>query len=169
VAETSWASLQQLLVERYHELRERLARRVGSADLASEALHEVYLRLGRVKEPAPVASPISYLLRAAYNVANDHRRKEKRHNRGAVVDAAFDIADDRPGPDGIAEAKIELAVLARALLALPERQRAILIASRYEQIPRHEIARRYNISRRLVQRELQRALEACKNYLDEND
>ena len=68
--------------------------------------------------------------------------------------------------DGIAEARFELATLADALLQLPPRQRAILIAARYEQIPRAEIAKRYNISRRLVQAELQRALETCKNYLD---
>jgi RNA polymerase sigma factor (sigma-70 family) len=166
MAETSWLSLRQLLVERYFDLRDRLTRRLGSAELASEALHEVYLRLHRVDDPGAVASPAAYLFRAAYNIATDHRRTENRHTRQVVADALLEIPDSQPGPDGIVEAKIEIAALARALLTLPPRQRAILIAARYEQIPRAEIARRHGISRRLVQFELQRALESCREYLD---
>jgi RNA polymerase sigma factor (sigma-70 family) len=167
VPETSWASLRQLLVDRYYDLRDRLTRRLGSIELASEALHEVYLRLDRADRPGVVNSPAAYLFRAAYNIASDHRRTENRHAGRAVVDG-LDIPDRSPGPDGIAEARAELAALERALLTLPPRQRAILIAARYELIPRAEIARRYKISRRLVQAELQRALEACKNYLEKN-
>ncbi|MEW6644098.1 MAG: sigma-70 family RNA polymerase sigma factor [Pseudomonadota bacterium] len=168
MTETSWAGLRQLLVDRYHDLRERLTRRLGSAELASEALHEVYLRLDRTDAPGTVASPGAYLFKAAYNVASDRRRSERRHARRAVADAdiMLDIPDRRPGPDGIVEARVELAALARALMALPPRQRAILIAARYQQLPRAEIARRFGISRRTVQFELQRALEACRDHLE---
>jgi RNA polymerase sigma factor (sigma-70 family) len=166
VAETSWAALRQLLVVRYDDLRNRLTRRLGSADLASEALHEVYLRLDRADSPGLVASPAAYLFRAAFNVASDARRIESRQTRRTVVDGLDEIPDRAPGPDDIAGAKFDLAALIEALRTLPPRQRAILIAARYEQIPRAEIAKRYKISRRLVQMELQRALEACKDYLD---
>lgn len=168
MTETSWMALRQLLVERYHDLRERLARRLGSTELASEALHEVYLRLGRTDTPGAVASPRAYLFKAAYNLATDRRRSERRRARHAVSDAdvMLDIPDGQPGPDGIVEARIELAALARALLALPPRQRAILIAARYQQLPRAEIARRFGISRRTVQFELQRALEACREHME---
>jgi RNA polymerase sigma-70 factor (ECF subfamily) len=166
VPETSWAALRQLLVDRYDDLRRRLTRRLGSVDLASEALHEVYLRLDRADNPGAVASPTAYLFRAAFNIASDTRRMESCHARQTTVDGLNDVADRTPGPDGIAEAKVELAALVQALLTLSPRQRAILIAARYEEIPRAEIAKRYRISRRLVQLELQRALEACKDYLD---
>lgn len=166
MAETSWASLRRLLVDRYDDLRSRLTRRLGSADLASEALHEVYLRLDRPDGPGAVTSPIAYLFQAAFNIASDARRMESRRVVQTIADGLDEIPDRRPGPDGIAEAKVELARLVQALLALPPRQRAILIAARYQQIPRAEIAKRYKISRRLVQLEMQRALEACKDYLD---
>ncbi|MGO4715617.1 RNA polymerase sigma factor [Bradyrhizobium sp. 2TAF24] len=168
MTDTSWAALRQLLVERYHDLRERLTRRLGSAELASEALHEVYLRLNRSDAPGAVASPGAYLFKAAYNVATDRRRSERRRARRTVEDAdvILDIPDGGAGPDGIVEARVELAELARALMALPPRQRAILIAARYQQLPRAEIARRFGISRRTVQFELQRALEACRDHLD---
>jgi RNA polymerase sigma factor (sigma-70 family) len=169
VAETSWAALRQLLVDRYDDLRNRLTRRLGSADMASEALHEVYLRLDRADSPGAVASPTSYLFRAAFNVANDTWRAQRRHARQMTADGLYEVPDRMPGPDGIAEARLELASLVDAILQLPPRQREILIAARYEQIPRAEIARRYNISRRSVQVELQRALEACKDYLDEKN
>lgn len=169
MAETSWAALRQLLVERYDDLRRRLTRRLGSVDLASEALHEMYLRLDRVDSPGAVASPTAYLFRAAFNIASDTRRTERRHAGQMTADGLNEVPDRMPGPDGIAEARLELAALVDALLRLPPRQRAILIAARYEQIPRAEIAKRYKISRRSVQVELQRALEACKDYLDDKD
>ncbi|MDY0242588.1 MAG: sigma-70 family RNA polymerase sigma factor [Rhodospirillaceae bacterium] len=168
MTETSWTNLRQVLADRYYDLRDRLARRLGSSELASEALHDAYLHLDRVGSPGVVDSPAAYLFKTAFNIATDHRRGETRRSNRTVADEAADIPDRNPGPDDIAEARSDLAALRRALLALPPRQRAILIAARYEQIPRAEIARRYNISRRMVQFELQRALEACKDYLDEN-
>jgi RNA polymerase sigma factor (sigma-70 family) len=169
VSETGWAALRQLLVDRYDEFRARLAWRLGSADLASEALHEAYLRLDRTDHPGAIASPSAYLFRAAYNLATDMRRTEGRQARQTIVDGLDNLVDQTPGPDGIAEAKIELKALVQALLALPPRRRAILIAARYEGIPRAEIAKRYKISRRSVQFELQRALEACKEFVDEKN
>lgn len=169
MAETTWPGLRQLLVDRYDDLRRRLTRRLGSADLASEALHEVYLRLDRGEGPGTVASPAAYLFRAAFNVASDMRRIESRHARRTIVDGFNEVPDLAPGPDGITEAKIDLATLVEALRTLPPRQQAILIAARYQQIPRAEIAKRHKISRRLVQLELQRALEACKDYLDKKN
>lgn len=166
MTETNWALLRQLLVDRYDDLRRRLTHRLGSVDLASEALHEVYLRLDGTESPGVVASPTAYLFRAACNVATDVRRADSRRPLATTSDGINDVPDRAPGPDGIVEAKVEFSALVNAINALPPRQRAILIAARYEQIPRAEIARRFKISRRAVQFELQRALEACKDYLD---
>jgi len=155
-----------LLIDRYDDLRVRLARRLGSTDLASEALHEMYLRLDRADHPGPIASPSAYLFRAPYNLATDMRRTEARQARQTMVGGFDELVDEAPGPDGIAEAKVELDALVQALQALPPRRRAILIAARYERLPRAEIAKRYKISRRVVQLELRRALEACKDFVD---
>jgi RNA polymerase sigma factor (sigma-70 family) len=168
MSDTSWIGLRQLLVERYYDLRDRLTRRLGSMDLASEALHEVYLRLDRIGDPGSVTHPAAYLFRAACNAANDALRIENRYARQRAASPLNDLPDRSPGPDDTVEARIELEVLASALMTLPRRQREILIAARYEQIPRAEIAKRYGISRRQVQIELQRALETCKDYLDKN-
>jgi RNA polymerase sigma-70 factor (ECF subfamily) len=70
------AALRQLLVERYDDLRRRLARRLGSAEFATEVLHETYLRLGRgAADFGMVRSPKAYSYRTALNVAADHHRR----------------------------------------------------------------------------------------------
>jgi hypothetical protein len=47
MAETTWALLRDLLTDRYTEFKVRLTRRLGSEELASESLHETWLRLNR--------------------------------------------------------------------------------------------------------------------------
>ncbi len=69
--------LRRLLIDDYHGLRERLARRYGSVDFASEVLHEAWLRLGRVRPDASMAevhNPQAYLYRIALNIATDQKR-----------------------------------------------------------------------------------------------
>lgn len=165
---TTWSALRQLLVDHYDDLRRRLTRRLGSADRASEALHEVYLRLDRSDSPGTVSHPVAYLFRAAANVATDSWRAEGHRPRHVAV-GLDELRDPAPGPDGIVESRVQLAALAEAIARLPPRQRAILIAARFEGIPRAEIAKRYRISRRMVQTELAQALQACRNHLEGKD
>jgi hypothetical protein len=47
MTETSLTALRQLFLQRYERLRSRLARHLGSADLAGEALQDTWLRLER--------------------------------------------------------------------------------------------------------------------------
>jgi RNA polymerase sigma-70 factor (ECF subfamily) len=61
---------------------------------------------------------------------------------------------------------MEVAALEQAMAELTERQRAILIASRVDDLPQQEIADRFRISVRMVGKELKRALEHCGRRLD---
>ena len=47
MTETSLAVIRRLLVERYDELKRRLTRRLGSSELAGEALHDAWLRIAQ--------------------------------------------------------------------------------------------------------------------------
>ncbi len=76
--DTPWKALRDLLVEKYDELRVRLASRLGSTDLASESLNETYLRLNRSDNAEPVLNPYAYLFRMALNVATDRERANMR-------------------------------------------------------------------------------------------
>lgn len=165
---TSWTALRRLLVEHYDELRRRLTRRLGSADAAHETLHELYLRLDRSDGVGTLRHAPSYIQTAAVNLARDRWRTENRRARRVDVDALQELIDENPGPDRIAEDHSTLEALKRALDQLTPRQRAIMIAARLEQRSQAEIAKRLNISTRLVQLELQRALEHCAAYLAKN-
>src|SRR5262249_54384575 len=99
MAETSWAVLRGLLAERYEELKGRLARRLGSEELASECLHETWLRLHRAGNAEAVESPPAYLLHVAFNIARDRLRADNRRARQSEIDAVRGIADPMPGPD----------------------------------------------------------------------
>jgi RNA polymerase sigma-70 factor (ECF subfamily) len=57
-------------------------------------------------------------------------------------------------------------MLERALDELTPRRRAILIAARLEEVPHVEIAARFGISTRMVEKELRSALIHCGQRLE---
>ncbi|MBB4198998.1 RNA polymerase subunit sigma-24 [Rhodoblastus sphagnicola] len=163
--ETSWASLRDLLVERYSEFKYRLARRLGSTELAAEALQDTWLRLERPGHAGALDRPDAYLFRIALNVAADHRDADGRQLALSEIEALRHLDDDEIDPERIAESRSEIAALARALDELPPRRRAIFIAARLDQIPHKDIAAAHGVSTRMVERELKRALEHCGERL----
>ena len=68
MSETGRDALRRSLILGYEDLKARLTRQLGSAELASDALQETYLRLVRGAELAPVHRPGAYLLRMASRV-----------------------------------------------------------------------------------------------------
>jgi RNA polymerase sigma factor (sigma-70 family) len=159
VSDANRAALQNLLVANYTALSQRLARRLGSSDSADEALQDTYLRLERGPEISSVRSPKDYLFRIALNIAADQRRAQARKLTDGEVDALLNIADEAPDPARVVEARSELAALAQALEELPERRRAIFKAALLDSIPRRDIAKRFGVSVRTIDFEIQRALE----------
>lgn len=166
--ETSWAALRQLLVARYDDFRRRLARRLGSADVAQETLHELYLRLDRPDSAGTLQNPGAYLLTSALNLARDQWRAEQCRGERVDMDALYAIVDEKPGPDRIVDGRSAVELLTHALQTLPPRQRKILLAARVEGLTQPEIAKRLNISPRYVRTELRLALEHCHRYLAKN-
>jgi RNA polymerase sigma-70 factor (ECF subfamily) len=161
MTETTWTTLRQILAERYDEFRYRLTRRLGSAELARETLHEMWLHLHDKDEPGVVQSPFGYLMRIALNLATERGRKETRRNRLFDVREMLDIADEAPGPDREVEARQQIELLEQVLDELTPRRRAILLASRLEGIPLAQIAEHLNLSQRFVEIELKTALAHC--------
>lgn len=162
---TGGATLRQLLIAHYDDLGRRLTRSLGSADLAQETLHELYLRPERPDGVGVLKNPLAYIVTMAVNLARDRWRTENRRAKRIDMGAFYDLIDENPGPDRIAEGRSDLAALSRALDLLTPRQKAVMVAAHFEQLSQAEIAKRLDISTRLVQIELQRALEFCDAYL----
>lgn len=169
MTESGIKALQRAFIERYDELKARLAKRLGSAELAGDALQETWIRLAQ-SDAAAVRAPDSYLFRAVLNTANDQRRAQRRHLSAVEIDSLFSLEDGAPSPEQIVAARSDARILETILTELPARRRAILLASRLDGLSRGEIAAKLGVSIRLVTKELRLAHEHCvarsKEFLD---
>jgi RNA polymerase sigma factor (sigma-70 family) len=159
------AALKALLTGGYDDLKRRLARRLGSLDAAGDVLQETYLRLERFDGLVTVGNPRAYLFRMALNVASDHQKAGRRLLNAVEIEDLWRLGDDTIDPETIVAAQSELALFKKALSELPPRVQQILIAARVDDLPHDVIARRFNLSTRMVQYELRRALEYCARRL----
>ncbi len=159
------ALLLQVLTEDYSVLKGQLARRRGSPDAADDVLQESYLRLQRMQVPR-VRHPRTYLYRIALNVAADLRRSDRRRLARSEAELFLRLEHDELDPERIAAARSSVRALAQALEELPDRRRAIFVAARLEGRPYSEIAARFGISTRFLERELKQALDHCRERLE---
>ena len=125
------------LVRTYQARLVRFAVRLtGDSDLAQDAMQEAFVRLwrGRVSyEPRGCLQ--AYLFRAVRSVCLDYARASR------PIEALDENAEaDAPGPEALAEAGSLADAVRRAVLALPEAQRAVFILSEYEHFSYAEIA-----------------------------
>ncbi len=167
MADGGRASLRRFLVSGYDDLKERLTRRFGSSDVATEALNETWLRLEKVTEIAAVRDPEHYLYRMAVNTAIDRRRADARWVSHATIEEVLQFEDEAPGPERITIARSQIAALDRMLAELPQRTREIFLAVLIEELPYREIAERFGLSLRSVEREMARAFGHCSEQLKE--
>jgi RNA polymerase sigma factor (sigma-70 family) len=159
--------LHRFFMASYDQLRARLVRRLGSVELADDALQETWLRI-EGSAPDGVRSPMLYLLKTAFHVALRQIRAEKRFVTLSDAQIAIGLADDVSNPEQSAMARSELEMLARALGDLTPRRRQILLWSRLDGVPLREIAERLDVSQRLVEIELKHALAHCAERLNRN-
>lgn len=168
---SSLAVLRDLLTQRYDDLKRRLAWRLGSVELASDALHDTWLRLDDRKETmGPVANPLAYLMRMATNVALDRIERDRRYMSSDEVESLMDeLVDPAPGPGELAAARDEIEALARLIDGMPPRRRAIFLAVRVDELSNQAAAARFGVSARLIGLELKRAHEYCMAHRAKDD
>ena len=111
--------------------------------------------------PEAISYPSAYLMRIAINIAEDQRRDNARLLSLPDIDELYEMADELADPARTFSARAEIEELERALQELPKRRRAIVIAARVDQLPHRDIAERFGISARTVEKELRAGLEHC--------
>lgn len=166
MTEAGWAALQHHLLTRYTIFKKRLTKYLGSADLAGDALQDTWLRLERGGELTRVGSPETYLYTMAVNAARDRQRVENRRLTTSEIETLLEIEDDAPDAARTAESRSVLEALVAILEELPTRQQAILLAARLDGMSRNDIALRFGVSVRFVQRELQEAHDYCAERME---
>jgi RNA polymerase sigma factor (sigma-70 family) len=146
------------LTQRYARIKQTLTRRLGNPDLASDALHDTYVRLQGMDEVPEREHPGAYLVRIATNIAVDMQRKDRHTVSNDDIDALLEeFEDPTPGPAQLAEARFDFGVLAREIAAMPEQRRLVVMMVHWEHRSHQEAADALGISRRTVTNELQRA------------
>ena len=128
-------TLRALLIERYQDLKSRLARRLGSLEWAEDALQDTYLRLNGREIVGDVRNPAAYLLRSAFHVALNQRRADNRRLNAEEVEALLNLADDAPDAVRVISGRSDLERLKQVMAELPPRPRAILLAAIFTLIP----------------------------------
>lgn len=166
MADSNRLKLRRQLVENYDALVRHLTRRLGSSDVAYEALHETFVRLDGVAEATEVHRPASYIFRTAINVAKNHRKAQSYRVPASEIDALIEVSDDTPDPARIAEARSDFEAFERALMQLPERPRTVLRMMSLEGKTAQETADHLGVSVRTVAADYRQALEHCAKSVD---
>lgn len=162
--------LMSFYVHQWKSLRQLLRKRVGSHELAEDALQETWMRLaGMADKPVAIHDRQAFILRVAGNVAIDLARREKRHSSRCISDEAVlgAIADNCPSPEIFAIDRDRLRQLVVALARLPAKPRTALLLNRCDGLAHREIAARLRVSESMVARYLAQALRHCRDHLRE--
>ncbi|MFC4313759.1 RNA polymerase sigma factor [Steroidobacter flavus] len=141
-----------------------IRRIVRCRDAAEDLAHETLLRLWH----RPMADQDrSLVFRTAQNLAIDHLRSRQvraAYSRGAIEGASDDamLVPEALEPQSSAVAAQQFDTLVETLRGLPERTQRIFLLNRIDELSYAEIARQLGVSVSTVEKEMMRALDACR-------
>jgi RNA polymerase sigma factor (sigma-70 family) len=136
------------------------ARRRAGYQEAEDIVQDTYLHLLQRGTAATLEHPRPYLYRIAANLAVDLARKTEIRRRYSSEWAEFYYCggEGPPTPEAAGGAILELQRLHAALAELPQICRQAFLLKRVEGLSHAEIARRFGVSVRTIDRHIARAL-----------
>jgi RNA polymerase sigma-70 factor (ECF subfamily) len=167
----------ELLLQKYRTpLVNFLYRMVRDREVAEDLAQEVFLRVYRArKKYAPNAKFTTWLFRIATNLALNTLRDSRFRQREVSLDQrgdsgesdqpAIEIPDRRPRADELLVARDRAEIIRRAILALPEKQRAAVLLHKYQEMDYDAIARILDCSESALKSLLFRAYETLRVQL----
>lgn len=167
------------LVGRYEHRLFNYARRIlGNASDAEDVFQETFLRVYAHRKRFRRGAPFRpWVYRIATNLCKDVLRKRKRR-RVVSLDTPSTRDDDSaglgermassaPDPAVAAQGAETAARLARAVEALPLKQRTVFVMARYDNLPYAEIAKALKIPLGTVKSRMNTAVNTLMNALRE--
>lgn len=151
------------LVQRHGGWATRFVERLtGSRETAEEVVQSAFLRVwegsGRWERRSRFST---WFYRVLHNLGVDQLRRRK-----AVVEALDEsLVDGSPTPEQGIERRDRVARVRRALDALPERQRAAIVLSHYEERSQAEAAAILGVSEGALESLLSRGRKALRKHL----
>jgi RNA polymerase sigma-70 factor (ECF subfamily) len=146
----------------------------GAGDAAEDLLHELWLKMASGPR-GPIASPLSYLFRAADTLMIDRYRSQRQadkrdHDWSEVSGGAEPGVADAPSAERHLIAREQARLVAEALDGLGPRAAAIFRRHRIDGIPQRQVAEEMDVSLSTVESDLRgayRALAELKERLGE--
>lgn len=164
----------QLVFEQNREQLLRYLRAHGAGDAAEDLLQELWMKIGS-GPTGPIASPRSYLYRAATNLMIDLRRSKSQQQRrdqewSGLTDRLPGSAANDPGPERELGGRLLLEMVEQQLQKLPPRALSIFRQHRIEGRTQREIAASMGLSASTIESDLRavyRLLDDLKRRFDE--
>lgn len=154
----------------YRDLLRFLRRRTRCEETARDLAQDAWLRMterhnaGGAPPPTSADHARAHIFVVAEHLAIDHLRRQRRWNEELAPRL---LAGPRHAPD-VAEAHAyaeALRAVDDALAGMPERMREVFVAHRLEGVPHDELAQRFQVSRKTIEREVTRAMDLAQDSL----
>ena len=160
------AELARRLDARYRTpLMNYFLRRVRDRAEAEDLTQEVFLRIVRRPDPAPLENAEVFLFSIAANLLRDRARRAVSHRRAdhrSLDDPGDDLSQSPPliearAPDRVLMSQESLGEVLRAIDELGERTRDIFILYKLEKMKHREIGALYGLSASAVEKYVRKA------------
>jgi len=150
------------LFERHHlAVFDFLARMTGSRAVAEDLVQDVFERILKYRATYRGDAPFgAWLFRIARNARADYYR---RREFMAPYTESMDGPDPAPGPETVLEDAGESARLQRALLALREDKRELIVLARYREMKYEAIAELLGVDVGTIKVRVHRALKELRD------
>ena len=143
--------------------------RQAAEDVVEAVMLRLIQRIDLMRGCNP-ASVRSYLMACVRNEAIDRMRKEKKFSSWeAAENQVRSVSDDAPLPEERLIREDRIDAVARALLALGDRERLVLKMKYYDEMTEGEIARLLGVSRSGIHYTISRARRRVGQMLREED
>jgi RNA polymerase sigma-70 factor (ECF subfamily) len=163
VGEGEPAAVRALVARKLPRLLALAGRMLGDPAEAEDVAQETFVRAWKqARSWKPGAARFdTWLHRVALNLCYDRLRRR----REVVTDTPPDVADETPGPDRGLQASDTGSRVARAMQALPERQREAIVLCHYQELSNIEAAALMGVSVEALESLLSRGRRALRAAL----
>lgn len=135
--------------------------------LAEDCTQEVFLRLWKASPRwRPEARVTTYVFTVAQHYWINEREREKHRPTATAVEASAEAPGRDPGPDGRAQTHEEALLVRRAVDALPEHERIVVLLSEFQGFKYREIAEILEIPVGTVKSRMSEAVRRLRERLD---
>lgn len=153
------------------ELMRYIRSRVNNEADAADLVQETCSRAVRYRNDPHLGDLRSMLFRIANNLVVDFYRSNSRHHADSHVgleEAGELTASDRPQLEQVAATQT-LAILKQTIIELPPKCRLVFMLSRFDGLQNQAIAEKLDISIKMVEKHIARAMLACRAAAGDRD